>query len=302
MKRRKALLSQKTFLGGGAVFLFLLLCLIFLNPPRQPARGTTPSFTRSATTSLPVVFLLPHQDDELFMAGNIQQALASKRPVYVVMVTDGANSRARSIINGEDDTHRSVIDSLQHRRHFPLQEGYQPLTKQTFSEARNKEFFESMQALGVKESNILFANAGDVAGSSAPEYPNDALTPDLATEIVDHFYALLGDGTYCTVAAELGSINATHGDHFVLREALRRYKGIQDKRFFSEKIGVGHAVPLTVHELQTKRKALRAYGVWSPRRGRFAVGEHSVASLFDVWRKSQFEYVLDASELQGALY
>jgi hypothetical protein len=70
-----------------------------------------------------------------------------------------------------------------------------------------------------------------------------------------------------------------------------------EKKFFSEKIGVGSPVPLSQEEMVTKKKALRAYGVWNPREGRFAIGEHSVVDLLAAWKRSPVEYELDASEL-----
>lgn len=288
---------SKLFLGGGVFLFFGLLCVVFFKPWLRFQTSKPAPASCSTTTTPPVVFLFPHQDDEMFMAGTIHRALTGGRPVYAIMVTDGANSRARHMINGENDDHTAVRDGLKHYRHIPLREGYLPLDKHAFAVARNKEFFESMLTLGLQPEHILFANSGGVEGTTTPEYPNDSLTVASATEVIRSFCNLLGNGTYITVAAELGNLNATHGDHYALREALRHYPGSMEKKFFSEKIGVGSPVPLSQEEMVTKKKALRAYGVWNPREGRFAIGEHSVVDLLAAWKRSPVEYELDASEL-----
>jgi hypothetical protein len=107
----------------------------------------------------------------------------------------------------------------------------------------------------------------------------------------------IGNGTYITLAAQLGKINADHGDHFAIREALAEFQGIYDKKYFSERQGFGHKVYLTQEEVFKKRQALNNYLVWNPRKGRYAIGEHSVANLLDFWRFNRVEYVFDETEL-----
>ncbi len=245
---------------------------------------------------LPVVFLLPHQDDEMFMGGAMQQAVASGRQVYVVMVTDGSASSARHIINGEDSNHHPVFDTVYRRFHRPAREGYDPLDARAFTEARNKEYVSSVAALGIPPDHIWFANPGEVFGSETPLYINDTLTIATASQAIDQVFKIVGDGTYVTLAANLGALNAQHGDHLALREALREFKGIHQKQFFSEKIGDGHPQPVRPLELTQKGLALAHYFVWDPKNGRFAIGEHSVPALLHRWAKSPFEYLLDETD------
>ncbi len=280
------------------LFIVLAVLLGTIGYKVSALRAKKTPVTEHGPRTLPIVFLLPHQDDEMFMAGAMQQALASGREVYVVMVTDGSNSRARHIINGQDAGEHPVMDTVYHYIHRPLREGYAPLDRRMFAEARNKEYAASVAALGVSPGHIWFANPGKIAGSDSPRFVNDQLTTASATDAINQVFKIVGDGTYATVAANLGMINAQHGDHYALREALRTYTGIREKQFFSEKTNTGNAVPLTPAEIARKRKALANYFVWNPKKGRFAVGEHSVLMLLERWSKNPFEYVIDSTDLK----
>ncbi len=239
------------------------------------------------------VFLLPHQDDEMFMAGSIERALADGKDVSVAIVTDGGASSVLPILNGDR------YSTLDHRYHYPRTEGYVPLTRQTFSAARNRELSDSLQALGVRPDHILFLNAGGLEGSSDPVYRDGELTEVQAREAIQEIFRVLGDGEYATVAAALGDLNQTHGDHFALRQALRNFSGIKTKWYFSERPGLGTAVPLSVPERRNKFLALAAYFLWQPESGRFAVGKHSVLDLLSAWRESKTEYIFDNETIRA---
>ncbi len=224
----------------------------------------------------PVVAFLPHQDDEMFMGGMIQRWIRQGRPMYVGVVTDGAASSAQARLNGG-----------------ARREGYEQLNDQVFAAARNREVFDSLTALGVPSNQIFFANPGGLKGSPHPKFPDGELTRELALRVIKKYYALVGDGTYVTVAGAPDKQNHIHGDHFALRTSLSAFDNITDKYYFSEHAEVGRPIRLSRKEQIVKELALKNYFIWSPRDGRFAVGQRSVGDLITRWGASGVEYMLD---------
>jgi hypothetical protein len=242
------------------------------------------------------VFLFPHQDDEMFMAGTIVKNIEEKKDVYAIMVTDGGSSMVRSVLNGRNERGYLVHNAFGPKRHVPAFEGYSPLDRKDFSEARNKEFFTSMQRLGVPTENIFFANSGAVEGTHFPSYKDGHLTKKLAEEVVERYYKKLGNADYYTVAGDMEFGKLSHGDHVALREGLLNFKEIKNKHFFSENNQKGKEVSLTNRQRSIKYYALRSYYLWSPRDGRFAIGMYSVKNLLDTWSTSGKEYEISFEE------
>lgn len=240
----------------------------------------------------PVVFLLPHQDDEMFMAGSIHRYVNSGRPVYAVVVTDGAGSAVRKMLNGETvDTRKQ--SRRQFRYHQPSKEGYEYVTVQEFSAARNREVLASLQVLGVPVQRILFSNEGGVNGTSTPIYRDKQVTVAQATEVIKKVYDLVGDGTYVTLASGPGESILRNPDHWTVQLALQGFEGIREKLFYVDReVPQAMTVFLTAGEQETKHAALQNYYVWDPAVGRYAIGEHSVGSLLDQWQTSTVEYVI----------
>lgn len=231
----------------------------------------------------PIVFILPHQDDELFVAGTIQKYKHTGRKIHVVMVSDGGSSSARFTINGKNDEGKAVFCALHRRVHNPKKEGYLPLSVQKFSQARNEEFIRSLQALGIARSQIQFMNKGEEKGVQYPEF-RDGLLFDNAKEAIARIYATYGDGTYIT-------LSGGHSDHVALQEALKEAKGISEKLFFPlDHSDITEHTSLSITEQKNKEKAVRVYGEWAPKKRRFAIGEHSVKFLLDVWNAKEPEY------------
>ncbi len=236
----------------------------------------------------PVVFILPHQDDELFIAGTMQRYARTGRNVYAVLVSDGSSSSARHTINGKNEEGKSVFCALHGRVHNPKKEGYIPLTIQKFSQARNEEFIRSVSLLDIPRSHIVFMNNGEEKGSKNPIF-RDGYLFNNAGEAITHIYEKYGDGTYIT-------LSGGHPDHVALEEALKQTKGISEKYFFPlDHSDIVEHITLTEKEQKMKLKAVRVYEEWAPRKKRFAIGGHSVKFLFDIWNSKEPEYFYSAN-------
>lgn len=226
-----------------------------------------PQFLQTQTkTLLPVVMILPHQDDEMFMVGKFLSFVERGHPVYVALATDGGNSH--------------ILGDLQ-------KQGYKDLKRQSFAHARNLEFFDSIQTLGVLPDHIFFMNPGGIEASENPRYQDGHLTEASAEEIVQTLYDQIGDGIYMTTFGG-------HPDHVALARALQNFSGIQKKLFFPiERSEATQKFFLTSEEQEIKNKALAAYALWDPSKGRYAIGERSVDPLMKKWGQGEFEYYFD---------
>jgi LmbE family N-acetylglucosaminyl deacetylase len=231
----------------------------------------------------PVVFLLPHQDDEMVMAGSIYDHLQQGDDVYTVMVTDGGASIMRTMINRVSRDCSMKPESGVCTSHDRLY----------FSQARNTEYYNAMKDLGVAEHNILFANDGGKDGTSKPFARDAELTKEKASHIITRLYAQLGDGEYNTVAALPKECLYPHPDHIALRQALSEFKDISEKHFFSDKKDPAYEVQLSTSTLEAKAHALEEYYICNPKFDRYAIGAHSVKDRLDKWRRSKVEYVID---------
>lgn len=258
------------------IALFLVTCAVFvlaLATKERPER---------------VVYFLPHQDDEMVLAGSIYDNIRQEKDVYVVMVTDGGQSHVRNMLNGEE------FCEYHKRYHNFEEEGYRELSRQDFVSARNDEFFRSMQTLGVSEDYILFANQGGKHGTDEPSYKDTKLTLEQATEVIQSFYDLIGKGTYITLASEQDESDYSHSDHIMLERALKQFDKIDSKLFFADRKDPGVSTILSAEALDAKKRALEEYFVWKPEEGKFAAGGHSVEERLRHWMENGEEYVVGA--------
>jgi N-acetylmuramoyl-L-alanine amidase len=122
-------------------------------------------FHRDPTT-VPVVYFVPHADDEvLSYAVDIRNMIREGKPTYLVLMSQGEDSSARSIQNGFYDgeyivpsKHGIQLYCHWHKRyHDPIQEKYLHghIKVNTFGELREEDFFRATKALGVPEENIF---------------------------------------------------------------------------------------------------------------------------------------------------
>lgn len=223
----------------------------------------------------PVLYLAPHQDDELLSMGVdiCRQTHAADTEVHAALFTDGSRSNMRLRIgNGKT---------------CPLHEGihqYQ-LEIPEFVAARDREFTASCLALGVKQQNIHILPVRAIDGSLDPD------TAEQSLRVLMKAYPK--NTTVCTISPFGGE--GQHRDHQALGQAaLKLYREgvIRNLRLFVEPYCLDSSrkaypnLPLAeVNADSAVRSALEkaadAYRLWAPDRGRYAVGYHSVTSAFD---------------------
>lgn len=240
----------------------------------------------------PIVMLLPHQDDEMAMAGTVYHYLKTGHPVYSLLITDGAGSIVRHTLNGHTPDGKKLYSIVKKQFLLPKRFGYHELSPKDFSEARNREYLASMLTLGLLPDNIRFANPNEVEGSAEPIYQDGHTSQDQAYQAIKQIYQEVGDGAYVTRASTKGETDYLNVDHRAIEVALKAFPGISHKYYFSDKANPAIPYKLTEEELQIKKEALNEYKVWDPQQNRFAVGEHSVKFMLDFWKKNPHEYII----------
>lgn len=299
----KIRVHKKWQLIGVIIALFFIsLSGFFLFSSPQKAFLLTKDTPKKPDEKLkPVIAILPHQDDEMFLGGTLHRLLMAGHPAYSIITTDGSGSIVRFTLNGTDRSGHPMVSIVKNRILNPLSDGYQPLDKQHFSAARNREYFASLATMGVPKDHIWFANPGQIMGSNHPIYIDGSLTKELAHEVIKTVFDKLGDGIYLAVASDPGENNYLNTDHRAIEDALKEFPGISEKFYFSDKEYPGQAIVLSEEEKAIKQKALAHYRTWDPKHGRFAVGEHSVKGMLDNWRQSNVEYVIPITHNPGSI-
>jgi LmbE family N-acetylglucosaminyl deacetylase len=233
----------------------------------------------------PVLYLAPHQDDELLSMGVdiCRQTHKANTEIHAALFTDGSRSNMRLRIgNGKA---------------CPLHEGihqYQ-LEIPEFVAARDREFTASCLALGVKQEHIHILPVRATDGS---------LDPDTAEQSLRALLKICPKNTtVCTISPFGGE--GQHADHRALGQAalkLYREGAIRKLRLFVEPYCLESSrkaypnLPLAeVTADSTVRSALEkaadAYRLWAPDRGRYAVGYHSVTDAFDNFLSAPTVYI-----------
>lgn len=232
-----------------------------------------------------VYFFEPHQDDgSLFMAQVAAHHVLAGRRVHVVLMSNGSTSSVLQKLNGEIHT-----GPWWSGFHHPEHEGYAPLTKEQFGEARTQEWMASWAQLGVPPERLHFGDGITGLSSSLP----DAVSADWAEHVMRHWMdsdaadGLEHPGMYTMHWADPNSDHAHCGA--ALRGLRQSGSWYADSRWLTkpeEAAGTGatpYAVPaglLAEVRLMQERAAI-AYGAWQPAAGAYGIGMHSVSAYFN---------------------
>jgi LmbE family N-acetylglucosaminyl deacetylase len=235
------------------------------------------------------VFVSPHGDDEaLSEAAAIATAVESGDEVHVVLASNGSTSAALAEINGQISDGPYWGTDVPHN---PAVEGYEPLTPWDMAVARTAEFRSSCGALGVRPENVHLGRPGDML-EDLPDAVSAAWAMEIFTSWADHFAGQVV--AWATMWWYDGS-----PDHAHLGQAGHKAKVDDPDRFSNFTFFIKASERTTQHALDLgvfvfpvpaaiaakvkarQRHAAYCYCAWNPARGSYAVGKHSVGTLFD---------------------
>ena len=244
-------------------------------PPKELHGSLRPDIT---------VFLVPHQDDELYTYGlAIRSRIAAGQNLCTILVADGGACEARGILN-DGGSCECLGDSHAYE-----------LSVDEFVEARDREYVESCQLLGLPEGNIHFAEH---------RLPDVQVTEQGSAAIILKVLLSYPFATICAHAprfevsmdpSERCLSSAPHHDHCMIGRAVERLiaEGVlYSAEFFIEFYDIERFKrenkdifllerEVSNEEVRGVQAALAAYKKWDPESGRFAVGWHSGAEYFE---------------------
>ncbi len=230
------------------------------------AAGATASCRRA-----PLVYLVPHQDDEtLSMGASIRRAVSRSGPacVHLVLVTTGQSSGARTVL-ARGVRSPSTGRVVRYR-----------LTTAQFVAARDAEFRAAAARLGVPARNVHLGLPGAPRVADSGSTLTNAVARKVVNTAVDRFGTRAG---YATMSDSDPQTN-----HRTLGAALRsvgkaRKVGSVSFLYPPYQLPAPRRVVATV-ATGADRAALRnaglEYGRFAPASGRYGVGWLSVPSAF----------------------
>lgn len=198
----------------------------------------------------PVIWYVPHPDDEsIFMGGSIAR-VRDRRNILVVLTRGGGSTAVRKISErlGRE------------------------LTVEEFMAGRQAELAAAVAALGVRPRDVI-----------QHDLPDGSITEADVFQIVTAMAARHPGAAHRTL-----SYVDPHPDHRTTGRALRRAydEGVVADVLFYMPVPIMTArkfqrAPLGVPDVAAKRAALEEYRRWAPEEGRFAIGATSVTTILD---------------------
>lgn len=236
-----------------AISIVLAMTLVIFN--------TRPADAASGLASKPVVYFVPHQDDEtISMGASVAAHVATGRPVYMVLITDGSGSGARKKLC---DSKKVCLDKPQ------------------FSAARNREFVAAAAKLGVPSNQLYYENIVD-----------GTLTLTQAGVIIDKYIAMFGP--YGASYKTMSFLDALQ-DHARLGNVLNnrcvlRYPDMDCRFLQSPMYQIGST--LSTDQIKTPafgwyyhkagvQAAVNEYKYYNASLGRYGIGYLSVKNQLD---------------------
>jgi LmbE family N-acetylglucosaminyl deacetylase len=224
------------------------------------------------TSHRPVdIFYTPHPDDEtLSMSPLIARATAAGDRVLVVAMTDGITSSAIRDVNARL-SHRAAIVATPP----------EPLTKETFGQARARELLDAAKGLGVATDDVFFAHL-DAATSDCGTNVSVGEASDVMTAVASRFPG----ATHVTMSF----VAERNLDHLACGEALKELtaSGVVlhaqwavSRLWWALPSPLNHWVlPADPAQRNEIAAAARAYTHWDPAHQSYAIGGTSVPPQF----------------------
>jgi N-acetylmuramoyl-L-alanine amidase len=253
--------------------------------------------TNLRTSNRPVVYIVPHQDDEILSYGiDIRNELSKGRDVHLVLLSKGEESGARDIINGTYDF-ESYAPYLAGQRvkcqwhntyHDPSKERYYHgrLSPDEFGDARTDEYYRASKALGVKPENIHteFISRGSYDGVNVRNVIEKYLAsyPDAD---IRAFSWVDGHSAHALIGRTLRGMQE---EGYIQRYRAQYLVSIYTDRFYSVSMPV-QTIKIHLNNQADKNfltNAISEYKRFEPAKGIYAVGYHSVTSQFESLEKN----------------
>ncbi|MFF3889722.1 PIG-L deacetylase family protein [Streptomyces sp. NPDC001914] len=279
--QQSAALSRRTVLAAGA----LTAAAVASQTRWAPA---------ASAAAKPAIFYAPHQDDDAIgLAGSILEHKAAGRPVYLVLVTDGANPDLAQRMNADPcplttwSSPHPCAAGGHHGLSWPT-DGTSKIVA-----ARTAEFMASAKVLGVdKVINFKIPDDGSVEGYNRLVSRITTKVKSLAEQYpgASHKFSA---GWLDRTAAHKASSDAAY--------RLMNDRVISDVRFHHiyayvlprdrRADGASYVLNIPSAHMAIKRNSIYAYNTWAPSRNLYALGYHSVPDWLENAHNDPREFV-----------
>jgi N-acetylmuramoyl-L-alanine amidase len=243
------------------------------------------------SSNRPILYFVPHQDDEILSMGvDIRNQLSRGRNIQVILVTDGENSEARDILNGQYDNEskdpskagRPLKDTWHDTIHDPRLENFQHgyLSFEEFTNLRTNEFYRALETLGVSRDRIHIEglHAGNINKASIEEIIKKYIStyPNADIKSLSWFD---GHPTHSLIGQ---SIKDLQDNKIIKPYQAEFFLSIYTDRFYS--IPKPMKTQKILFDKESERSMLinaaNVYKRYDPANGFYAIGYHSVPSQF----------------------
>lgn len=257
----------------------------------------------SGVSGAPSIYYSPHQDDETIgMSGSILRDKAAGRPVYLVLVTGGENDGLRRQMNVGACAMKNRCPAPGHRHTLNWPEGGDNVVR-----GRTAEFRRAAGFLGV-DRIFRLGMEDDIRGEEDddPKPANYAVFVDRLEQHVRSFVKTFPGASHTFAAGWLDS-NITHKACSDVANRLRNdiedmsflhiYSYVQYSPADRDRGGAADVLHIPADHFKRKLQAIAAYRTWSPSRGLYSLGWHSVSDFFESASKDprEFRYRLPAA-------
>lgn len=233
------------------------------------------------SVSSPALFYSPHQDDETIgMGASIAEHVRTGRPVYVILLTNGANTEMLAYLQSLNSN----------------------ATMKDVTNARNNEFIAACKALGVHR--IYISNAGNGYDEAVPFVK----LKDEFKFTMSYMKDLFPNASHKTISGNCDSYGAnsdkmpTHQAAANAIHELYNSRVITDIKlyrvyYYYNDHGADYRSPswlksVAFKDKLTRQVAINQYKYVNPSFQRYGLGYwHSVMSLFDNSWDSDYEFV-----------
>ncbi|WP_176392133.1 PIG-L family deacetylase [Marininema halotolerans] len=294
---------------GLILLLLLIICWALINEEVPYVNSQTLATSEKNTLAQaktkkaiprPVIYLVPHADDETLTYGvDIQKERQRGRPIYLILFSQGEESIAREVLNGHYD-HQSVnknrvgepiLCRWHGRIHSPNEEHFADgsLSRKEFGKARIRDFYRVAKVLGIPSSHIRTYSL-----------PNDHFTPSQVQSVIDSALKKFPGADFRTM-----SPYDVHPDHALIGKELAN--AIQTNKISASQVHYFVSIytdrfakvdiPFKKH-ISTIKKGSKAYirlvqsmdvyRDYDPKQGSYATGYHSVPKQFDALIKATY--------------
>ncbi|MER7894554.1 PIG-L family deacetylase [Micromonospora sp. NPDC094482] len=234
-----------------------------------------------AADASPALFAVAHPDDEILGIGvALAEHLALGQDVHVLWLSRGTRSNARALINGATTSPWWGVP------HVPTAEGYTALSVDEFGAARIAEGMVAVNSLAAGTSGTLTLHEARLEDGAINQADvqrallsvADRIAPGRPVRIKTHSHVIDDHPDHIASALAARALAASYPARF---SDLRHYilpAYWSDPRL--DQVAETWDAAANAEITQRVRNAIRAYGAWSPARGSFAIGWHSVPTYF----------------------